>query len=259
MRVAVVIPAFNEAAMIAEVVRGALRHAQTVIVVDDGSADDTVAQLADLAVTVIENGTNLGKASSMARGFAAALAQSVDAVITLDADGQHRPEDIPRLIAAANAYPGDIVIAARLRGRDRMPRLRRFGNWQADFWIAWAAGYPIRDTQCGYRLYPAALLERLKVRSGRANSFVFESEVLIEAARLGCYARCISIDTIYGQSPRGSHYRAAADTMRIIRMVAGNLIRTGLYPLGLLRSLGVLSHPAFTENPAEAKSYDSLR
>jgi glycosyltransferase involved in cell wall biosynthesis len=259
MRVAIVIPAFNEAATIAEVVNDALRHAQTVIVVDDGSTDGTAAELAGLDVTLIENETNLGKAASLARGFAAALDQSVDAVITLDADGQHRPADIPRLIAAALGYPGDIIIATRLQGRERMPRLRRFGNWQADFWIAWAAGYPIRDTQCGYRLYPAALLEQVVVRGGRANSFVFESEVLIEAARVGCFARCVSIDTIYGLSPRGSHYRAAVDTMRIIFMVAGNLIRTGLYPLGLLRSLGVLPHPAFTRHAAGEKSSDPLR
>ena len=259
MRVAVVIPAFNEAATVAGIAAEALQYTQTVIVVDDGSDDDTATQLLDLPLTLISNDTNLGKAASMARGFAVALAQSMDAVITLDADGQHRPADIPRLIEAAAKYPGDIIIAARLEGRDGMPRLRRFGNWQADFWIAWAAEYPIRDSQCGYRLYPVALLQRLGVRGGRRNSFVFESEVLIEAARIGYYARCISIDTIYGGSPRASHYRAASDTMRIVLMVAGNLIRRGLYPRGLLRSLGLLAHPGITRNVSEAKSPDVLR
>ena len=254
MHVAVVIPAFNDAATVAGIAERALRYIQTVFVVDDGSEDDTAARLLGLPVTLIRNDTNLGKAASLARGFAAALEQSMDAVITLDADGQHRPEDIPRLIETAAAYPGDIVIAARLEGRERMPRSRRFGNWQADFWIAWAAGYPIRDTQCGYRLYPAALLQRLAVRGGRRNSFVFESEVLIEAARIGCYARSISIDTIYGRSPRRSHYRAASDTLRIVLMVAGKLIRRGLYPLGLLRSLRLLPDPGIVRHEAEAKT-----
>ncbi len=258
MRVAVVIPAFNEAATVAEIAERALRYTQPVFVVDDGSEDGTAARLAGLPVTVIKNDTNLGKAASLARGFAAALDQSMDAVITLDGDGQHRPEDIPRLIEAAAEYPGDIVIARRLQRRERMPRSRRFGNWQADFWIAWAAGYPIRDTQCGYRLYPATLLLRLAVRDGRQNSFVFESEVLIDAARIGCYARSIPIDTIYGRSPRGSHYRAASDTMRIVLMVAGKLIQGGLYPLGLLRSLGLLPHPGIARNQAGAKSPDAL-
>ena len=259
MRVAVVIPAFNESATVAEVAEHALRYTPTVYVVDDASEDGTASRLTGIPVMLIRNASNLGKAASMARGFAAALAGSVDAVITLDADGQHRPEDIPRLIAAAVEHPGDMIIAARLQGRQRMPRSRRFGNWQADFWIGWAAGYPIRDTQCGYRLYPVALLERLAVRGGRRNSFLFESEALIEAARIGCYARCISIDTIYGRSPRGSHYLAVSDTLRIVLMVAGNLLRRGLYPLGLLRSLGLLPHPGIARNPAGAKSSDVLR
>lgn len=256
MGVAVLIPAYNEAATVAEIVERALGYTQTVFVVDDGSEDDTAAQLRGLPVTLIRNDSNLGKAASLARGFAAALEQSMDAVITLDADGQHRPEDIPRLIDAAVEYPHDIIIATRLQGRERMPRSRRFGNWQADFWIAWAAGYPIRDTQCGYRLYPATLLKRLAVREGRRDSFVFESEVLIDAARIGCYARAISIDTIYGVSPRQSHYRGASDTMRIIRMVAGNLARRGLYPLGLLRSLGLLPNPATARKQAGANHPD---
>ena len=162
------------------------------------------------------------------------------------------------MLEAAAAYPGDIVIAARLQGRERMPRSRRFGNRQADFWISWASGYPIRDTQCGYRLYPAALLERLVVRDGRRNSFVFESEVLIEAARIGCYARSISIDTIYGRSPRVSHYRAAPDTMRIVLMVAGKLIERRLYLMGLLRSLRLLPHPGNAPQKTGAKTPDAL-
>lgn len=240
MRVAVVIPAFNEAATIAGVVERVLRHVGEIIVVDDGSRDGTATVVRELPVTLIENEANLGKAVSLARGFALARARSMDAVITLDADGQHPPEEIPRLIAAAEAHPGDIIIAARLEGRQRMPRSRRFGNWQADFWISWAAGYPIRDTQCGYRLYPLDLLERLHVRSNAGSGFVFESEVLIEAARLGSHAHSVPIETIYGRSARASHYRAAVDTSWIVLMVAGKLLRRGLYPVGLLRSLGLL-------------------
>lgn len=258
MRVAVVIPAFNEAATIADIVARALRHTETVIVVDDGSRDGTVAALVDLPVTLIENDANLGKAATMARGFAAARERSMEAVITLDADGQHPPEEIPRLMAAAVEHPGDIIVATRLMGREQMPRSRRFGNRQADFWISWAAGYPIRDTQCGYRLYPMSLLEHLAVPDGPGNRFVFESEVLIEAVRMGSYVRGISIDTIYGRSPRGSHYRAAADTFPIILMVAGKLIRRGLLPLGLLRSLEILPHPGGGGGSGRAKSPDPL-
>ena len=243
MRVAVVIPAYNEAATVAGVVRDVLEHADTVIVVDDGSTDGTADALENLPVVLLRNESNLGKSASMVRGFEAALERSVDAVITLDADGQHPVEAIPRLIEAAEEYPGDIIIAARMEGRDQMPASRRFGNRQADFWISWAAGYPIRDTQSGYRLYPAELLRREVVEDRARRGFVFESEVLIDAAPVGCYARCIPIETIYGSSPRDSHYRAAPDTARIIQMVAGKLLRRGLHPLGLLRSLGWLPHP----------------
>lgn len=259
MRVAVVIPAFNEAATVADVAARALEFAEHVFVVDDGSEDDTASRLAGLPVSIIRNETNLGKAASMARGFAAALDASMDAVITLDADGQHRPEDIPRLIEAAAQYPGDIIIAARMEERGRMPGTRRFGNRQADFWISWAAGYRIRDTQSGYRLYPAALLERLQVRDGRRNGFVFESEVLIEAARMGCYAHPVAIEAIYGEDLRESHYRAGADTLRIVRMVAGKLARRGLFPVGLLRSLGLLRHPGIARHDQGANHTDGLR
>ena len=258
MQLAVVIPALNEAATVADVAARALRFTPRVIVVDDGSEDGTAERLRALPVRLIRNDATMGKAASIARGFAAALEQPLDAVITLDGDGQHAPEDIPRLVDAAVRHPGDIVIAARLAGREHMPLSRRIGNRQADFWISWAAGYPIRDTQCGYRLYPAAVIAHLPVRPGRRNGFVFESESLIEAARRGCYARAVAIRAVYGRSPRASHYRASADTVQIVRMVAGKLIRSGMNPSGLLRSFGLLAHPGVQRGRAAGKSSDAL-
>jgi glycosyltransferase involved in cell wall biosynthesis len=244
MRIAVVIPAYNEAPTVAEVAAGACRYAEHVFVVDDGSDDDTAGSLSHLPVTVLANQVNSGKAASLWRGFGAALDAGVDAVVTIDADGQHRPEDIPRLVAAAEEAPEHIVIGARLRKTGDGPALRRFGNRMADFWISWAAGYRIRDTQSGFRLYPADLLRGLELRHDRRRSFVLESELLIEASRLGCHGTWIAIDTLYGRSPRASHYRVAVDTMGIVVMVAAKLLRRGLYPLGLLRSRGLLKHPA---------------
>jgi len=258
MHYAVVIPALNESATVADVAERALGFTSRVIVVDDGSVDGTAERVGHLPVVLIRNEVTIGKAASLAHGFAAAMAQSLDAVITLDGDGQHAPEDIPRLVDAAARYPGDIIIAARLEGRESMPLSRRIGNAQADFWISWAAGYPVRDTQCGFRLYPAAVIEHLPVRQGRRNGFVFESESLIEAARAGSYARTVGIRAVYGRSPRASHYRASADTLRIVFMVAGKLLRSGLYPLGLLRSLGLLSHPVTEHRQATEKSSDAL-
>ncbi|MDN3517122.1 glycosyltransferase family 2 protein [Aquisalimonas lutea] len=236
MRVVAVIPAFNEAATVAGVAERARRYCP-VVVVDDGSTDDTVASLADVDVTVLRNEGNRGKAASLWNGFAHALASGFDAVVTLDADGQHAPEEIPRLVAAAEANPGSIVIAARTVKQDRVPPLRLFANRTANFWISWAAGYHVTDSQSGFRLYPAALLRRLALPVDRSRSFVFESEVLIAAARLGVRSVPVPVEAIYPDNARPSHYHGARDTARIVGMVGGRLLRRGMDPPGLWRSL----------------------
>lgn len=235
-RAMVVIPAYNDGATVADIATRAAEHCP-VIVVDDGSTDGTPNALAAAPVTPLSNAANQGKAASLWRGFRQALDAGADAVISMDADGQHAPEEIPRLLAAARAEPDRIIIASRLIDRDQTPPLRLFANRMANFWISWAAGYPISDSQSGFRLYPAAVLRRLDVPVGRSRGFVFESEVLIEAARLGARSRAVPIRAIYHDDARASHYRATVDTLRIIRMVAWKLIRRGLYPQGLYRSL----------------------
>jgi glycosyltransferase involved in cell wall biosynthesis len=236
-RIAVVIPAYQEASTIAGVARRARAHADAVIVVDDGSTDGTSAALAGLDATVLRNARNLGKGASLARGIAQALADGADAVVTLDADGQHEPAEIPRLARAWQAHPGDVVVGARLRHAERAPRLRKAANRFADFWIGWAAGQALDDSQSGFRLYPAALLARLAVPSGPRRGFVFESELLIEAARAGARIRSVAIDSIYRAGARPSHFRPVADIAAIARMVAGKLLARGMYPAGLYRVL----------------------
>jgi len=233
----VVIPAYNEAATIRAVAERALAQVPTVIVVDDGSSDGTGARLAGLPVTLISNPANAGKGASLWRGMAIALAEGAEAVITLDADGQHAPEDIPRFVAAWHAQRERIVIGARLWDRERFPPVRYFGNRFANFWISWAAGYPIGDSQSGYRLYPAQALRAVRVGRSRGAGFTFESEFLIEAGRKGIRSAFIPIPAIYPRDARTSHYRSAYDTWRIVWMVACKLIARGLYLPGLLRAL----------------------
>ncbi|HEX7219334.1 MAG TPA: glycosyltransferase family 2 protein [Burkholderiales bacterium] len=235
MKIVGVIPAYNEAATIRDVATRALRFLPNLIVVNDGSSDGTLEELGGLPVTLISNPVNLGKGASLARGFAIALAEGADAIVTLDADAQHCPEDIPRLVDAAQAHPGRIVIGARLWDRDKVPPLRYFGNRFANFWVAWAAGFPVADSQSGFRLYPAALLRNISVNP--AARFAFESEILIEAGRAGVRTTAVPIAALYPANARPSHYRNAVDTARIVRMVAWKLITRGLYVPGLLRSL----------------------
>jgi glycosyltransferase involved in cell wall biosynthesis len=234
---AVVIPAYNEAATIRGVVARTLRYAGRVIVVDDGSVDGTSQALEGLPVTLLVHERNQGKAAGLWRGIEHALSLGVEAVVTLDADGQHDPADIPRLVSAARRSPGSIVIGARLADKVKIPPLRYFANRFANFWIAWAAGYPIEDSQSGFRVYPASLLARVRVPHGPTKGFVFESEILIAASRLGYQSVPVRVAAIYPPEGRPSHFRQFVDVERIVRMVTLKLLARGLHPLGLLRSL----------------------
>jgi glycosyltransferase involved in cell wall biosynthesis len=240
MDVTVVIPAYNEAATITAVVRRACRFADRVIVVDDGSDDGTSERIRELSVTLLRHTHNQGKAASLWYGMTVAVEQGASAVVTMDADGQHRPEDSPRLVAVSRQYPRKIIIAARLIRRAQMPALRRFANGVAVFWISWAAGYPIQDTHSGFRLYPAEILKTVTVAHGPRRGFIFESEILIEAVRSGYDPVTVPIDAIYYPKARASYYRPWIDTIRIVRMVAWKLISRGLYFQGLLRVIGLL-------------------
>lgn len=243
MKAAVVIPAYNEAATIRDVAARARAQINCVIVVDDGSTDATAAQLDGLDILLLRNPENAGKAASLWRGLQRALELGFEAVITLDGDGQHRPEDIPRVLAAARANPGRIVIASRLKNREQAPPLRLFANRMANFWISWAAGYFIADSQSGFRLYPAQVIRGARIHHARRHSFVFESEILIDAAQRGFRSVPVPIESLYFQAARASHYRAGPDTIAIIRMVALRLILRGMNLLGLLRVLGALLRP----------------
>ena len=237
MKLAIVIPAFDEARSIREVAGKALLEAPLVVVVDDGSTDGTADALHDLPVVVIRHPSNRGKAAALWSGFDVALARGADHVATLDGDGQHEPSDVRRLVAAAHAHPQAIIIGARLLDRGNAPLSRRFANRFADFWISWAAGYPIADSQSGERLYPAGLLRAVEAPHDRGTSFTFESAVLIRGARLGFESVAVPIRTIYHNGARASHFRPLRDITRIVLMVAASLLAQWMHPVGLWKSL----------------------
>ena len=224
LRLVAVIPAFNEECTLKEVAEATLKHIDKVIVVNDGSTDNTVEQLHGLKVEIISNSENQGKGSSLWRGFASLLEdEKIDAALTLDGDGQHAPEDIDQLLAEYAKSPGQMVVGLRTARGKTAPPLRFLANQFANFWVSWAAGNRIPDSQCGFRIYPVALLRKLQYKSDKYKGFVFESEVLIDASRLGFGIRYAPVKTIYQEGRRKSHYRPVRDTAQIALMIAGKL------------------------------------
>lgn len=174
MKIIVVIPAFNEAATIRTLANAVLDLGLDLIVVDDASMDGTSDQLAELPLSLIRHKSNQGKAASLRNGIDAALELEADGILTLDGDGQHQPADIPKLIAAFSENQNSLVIGARLLNREQAPKARRRANDFADFWISWAAGQRIRDSQSGFRLYPARAASQVQIEHSRKQGFVYE-------------------------------------------------------------------------------------
>ena len=228
--VAVVIPALNEVLRIREVVTGALRECDHVIVIDDGSDDGTSDRIADLPVSLLRHPQRMGKGASLRDGFREAERLGMAAVTTIDGDGQHATSDIPRLIAAANRHPGCVIIGARLRKRASQPLYRRIGNDFGDWGIAWGCGFRIRDTQSGQRLYPASVFT---LRDVPGEGFVFEAQLLIAAARhAGARVVGVPIETRYraadeSQEFRKSHFRLFRDLYAITSNVVAQVWRYG--------------------------------
>jgi glycosyltransferase involved in cell wall biosynthesis len=239
-RVYIVIPALNEAATIGEIVHAcrAFVNSPCIIVVDDGSHDDTAGIAAQNGATVLRHHANQGKGASLMDGMRAAVADGATAVVTLDGDGQHRPQDLPRLLACSQTWPEHIVIGSRRVSGAAAPRARRIANRIADFWVSWAARHPIDDSQSGFRVYPKRVLSLIAERLSLAQGFVFESEILIEAGRVGIRTVAVDIPTIYGNVlQRRSHFRPVADITRIILMVGSKLLAWKMDPTGLWRAL----------------------
>jgi glycosyltransferase involved in cell wall biosynthesis len=177
------------------------------MVVDDAS-DDGSGQLAAAAgATVLTLPRRHGKGVALRHGFAAALHCAAQNIITLDGDGQHDPHDIPRFLTASCRWRGSIIIGNRLAVATDIPRQRLQAIQVGSFWINWMAECNIQDTQSGFRLYPAAILQSLSLKRG---GFLLESEILLKAGQAGYGMREIPIRPIYRRGQR-SHYRPCRD------------------------------------------------
>ena len=228
--IAVLVPALNESLRIREVVQGALAHCPNVIVVDDGSTDGTHECIADLPVILLRYAQRQGKGKALRDGFREARQRGFKGVLTMDGDGQHSADDLPRLLEAANRHPGCIIIGARLRKRAQQPTHRRLANQLGDWGLAWGTGYQIADSQSGQRFYPEAVMALEDIPG---EGFVFEAQIVISASRrLG--TRCVSvpIESRYrcagsDEQFRASHFRPLTDLYRITSHIVLQALRHG--------------------------------
>jgi glycosyltransferase involved in cell wall biosynthesis len=217
------IPAYEEGPRVAGVVLGATAHLP-VLVVDDGSADDTAARAESAGATVLLQRPNQGKGAALRAGFRWALARGVDAVVTLDADGQHDPAEIPTFLDAFELTRADLIIGRR--DFAQMPPLRRLANRLGGLAMSWAAGRDIPDNQSGYRLLSRRLIEA--VATSHEAGFEYEIEMIATCIRAGFQLEWVRIRTIYAGEP--SHIRPWRHFASFIRMVRATrrAVRTSL-------------------------------
>lgn len=211
-RVIALIPAFNAARTIEPVIAGALPHVEKVIVVDDGSRDGSADVATRAGATVLAHEVNRGKGGALRTGFAYVLEHGYDGVVTLDADGQHLPSEIPKIIAAHRETGADLVIGGRAHLFHEMLPRRRFANRFASWAISKGAGARIDDSQSGYRFYSSKLLRSVTLRS---EGFDMESEVLVLAGMRKLRIITIPISLGFVDGVATSHYKPLSDTIRI--------------------------------------------
>lgn len=220
----VVIPAFQAAATLRAVIADARRAVPDarIVVVDDGSTDGTAAAVAGEGVALRRFAENRGKGAALAAGIGDALAAGAVWIVTLDADGQHRAADIPRLLTPLAAGTADLVLGARRRG-GAMPLSRRASNWLSSLLASRIAGAQVPDAQTGFRAFHREVAERVRPAESR---YDYELAFLLGALAAGFRTAAVEVPTVYEGQP--SHFRALGDTWRMARVFGrhgGRIVR----------------------------------
>ncbi|MBN1577835.1 MAG: glycosyltransferase family 2 protein [Chitinispirillaceae bacterium] len=212
--IAVLIPAYKSALLLHRVLPRVMEYAPAdhICVVDDASDDGTAQVCGGYGITCLTHGVNSGKGAALATGFRHLTSTDARWIVTMDADGQHAPEDLPKFIAASRETPPPgICIGARAMKSAVMPPERILSNLITSRILSVLCGIRIIDSQSGYRLYSIELLKRIDIIFNR---FEMESEILMKAAFLGYPVTFTGIQTLYLNGP--SHISHVADTIRWI-------------------------------------------
>ena len=216
LKTCILVPAYKEEKHIAAVVREVLDYCPNVIVIDDGSPDDTAQVAAAAGATVLEHVHNQGKGAALQTGFDHARARGCDLAITMDADGQHAPSDIPAFLQAYERTHSPVLVGNRMNNVAAMPPLRRFVNRSMSDLLSRVMGQHVPDSQCGFRLYHRSAFPEGNCDAA-SRRYAAESEILLRLSLQGRKIGAVTIQTIYGDEK--SKVNPFTDTFRFFLML----------------------------------------
>ncbi len=213
-KVAVLVPTFNNEHTLGHVLSSVLEYSQDVIVVNDGSTDSTAEIISQFPqVHVVSYMPNKGKGYALKNGFRRAVELGYDYVVSIDSDGQHFAEDLPKFLGALEAHPAAIIMGVRNMEQAGIPGKSSFGHKFSNFWFWVETGIKMNDTQSGYRLYPVKLLSNIKLITRK---FEFEIEVMVRSVWMGVEMAEVPVKIFYApKETRISHFRPFKDFTRI--------------------------------------------
>lgn len=214
-KICALIPTYNNGGTVADVVRRTHEYLKDIIVVVDGSTDDTIEQLTGIGfvVTIVTYMNNRGKGYALKQGLRKVREMGFDYALTIDSDGQHYPENIPSLIEQIERHPGCMTIGSRVLVQENMPKKNTFANRFSNFWFMIQTGRRLPDTQTGMRIYP---MKRIGCTSLLTNRYEAELELLVFMAWRGVEMIPVPIDVYYPpKEVRITHFKPSRDFTRI--------------------------------------------
>lgn len=235
-KIGLIIPTYNHGSRVRKVVVNALPYVSHILVVVDGSTDNTLEQINELPIEILQFPQNRGKGAALKMGFREAERAGWDYAITMDSDGQHQAEDLPKFIDAIGQHPDTIIVGDRDMSSPAIPSSSKFGKNFTNFWLKVETGIKIADGQSGFRSYPVKAVNSLRTWFNR---YEFEVEILARAAWAGIPIVSIPIRVDYHpEGQRITHFRPFLDNVRTSCL---NTILVAQRMFGLSRKAGARS------------------